>query len=259
MGDQGYTYTLDEAISTIGFGNFQLIVLAYAGLGWVAEEAMEMMLLSYAGPAIQPEWGLFSSEESLISTVAFFDDSQLSNCSIWVLCFWSSNPNVALQAKKTWELSTLNKIVQLTEEGSDHTISCRCPHCPNSFGHSLVLQFVMWFIHDLPYNKVEKKRFQHGSCALTKKFYTILNRKDDKSTAVIIGNPYSTEFEAVRRSLMAGILKTVSHNKDSCTIKDIRKNLKSDRLLSTEALGAFLPIQLQLFIAPVWPITVKKT
>ncbi|PWA54793.1 hypothetical protein CTI12_AA431040 [Artemisia annua] len=57
MGDQGYTYTLDEAISTIGFGSFQLIVLAYAGLGWVAE-AMEMMLLSFVGPAIQPEWGL---------------------------------------------------------------------------------------------------------------------------------------------------------------------------------------------------------
>nr|GEZ28996.1 organic cation/carnitine transporter 7-like [Tanacetum cinerariifolium] len=71
MGDQGYTYTLDEAISTIGFGNFQLVVLAYAGFGWVAE-AMEMMLLSFVGPAIQPDWGLSSSEESLISTVAFF-------------------------------------------------------------------------------------------------------------------------------------------------------------------------------------------
>ncbi|PWA41407.1 General substrate transporter [Artemisia annua] len=54
MGDQGYTYTLDEALSTIGFGKFQVGVLAYAGL------------------AIQPEWGLSSSEESLISTVAFF-------------------------------------------------------------------------------------------------------------------------------------------------------------------------------------------
>ncbi|GJY19380.1 organic cation/carnitine transporter 7 isoform X2 [Tanacetum coccineum] len=59
MGDQGYTYTLDEAIYTIGFGNFQHIGLAYAGLGWVAE-AMEMMLLSFVGPAIQPEWGLSS-------------------------------------------------------------------------------------------------------------------------------------------------------------------------------------------------------
>ncbi|XP_071716398.1 organic cation/carnitine transporter 7-like [Rutidosis leptorrhynchoides] len=70
MGDQGFGYTLDEALSAIGFGNFQLIVLAYAGMGWVAE-AMEMMLLSFVGPAIQPEWGLSSNEESLISTVAF--------------------------------------------------------------------------------------------------------------------------------------------------------------------------------------------
>lgn len=70
MGDQGFAYTLDEALSIIGFGSFQVIVLVYAGLGWVAE-AMEMMLLSFVGPAIQPEWGLSSSEESLISTVAF--------------------------------------------------------------------------------------------------------------------------------------------------------------------------------------------
>nr|GEV79083.1 organic cation/carnitine transporter 7-like [Tanacetum cinerariifolium] len=70
MGDLGYAYTLDEALSTIGFGKFQVGVLAYAGLGWIAE-AMEMMLLSFVGPAIQPEWGLSSTQESLISTVAF--------------------------------------------------------------------------------------------------------------------------------------------------------------------------------------------
>lgn len=70
MVDQSLVHTLDEALSALGFGNFQGLVLAYAGLGWVAE-AMEMMLLSFVGPAIQPEWGLSSSEESLISTVAF--------------------------------------------------------------------------------------------------------------------------------------------------------------------------------------------
>ncbi|GJS04115.1 organic cation/carnitine transporter 7-like protein [Tanacetum coccineum] len=71
MGDQGYdAYTLDEALSKIGFGKFQVGVLAYAGLGWIAE-AMEMTLLSFVGPAIQPQWGLSSSQESLISTVAF--------------------------------------------------------------------------------------------------------------------------------------------------------------------------------------------
>lgn len=47
-----------------------------------------------------------------------------------------------------------------------------------------------------------------------KENFSMLNRKDDGSTAVIIGNPRSADFEVVRTSLMAGILKTVGHNKD---------------------------------------------
>ncbi|XP_076897370.1 phenylalanine--tRNA ligase beta subunit, cytoplasmic-like [Bidens hawaiensis] len=47
-----------------------------------------------------------------------------------------------------------------------------------------------------------------------KENFPMLNRIDDKSTAVIIGNPRSADFEVVRSSLMAGILKTAAHNKD---------------------------------------------
>ncbi|KAK8537016.1 hypothetical protein V6N12_043197 [Hibiscus sabdariffa] len=47
-----------------------------------------------------------------------------------------------------------------------------------------------------------------------KENFEMLNRKDDKSTAVIIGNPRSCDFEVVRTSLMPGMLKTVGHNKD---------------------------------------------
>lgn len=47
-----------------------------------------------------------------------------------------------------------------------------------------------------------------------KENFEMLNRKDDKSKAVIIGNPRSADFEVVRTSLMPGILKTVGHNKD---------------------------------------------
>ncbi|XP_021856153.2 phenylalanine--tRNA ligase beta subunit, cytoplasmic-like [Spinacia oleracea] len=47
-----------------------------------------------------------------------------------------------------------------------------------------------------------------------KENFTMLNRKDDKSTAVIIANPRSSDFEMARSSLMAGILKTAGHNKD---------------------------------------------
>ncbi|KAF3437947.1 hypothetical protein FNV43_RR20703 [Rhamnella rubrinervis] len=47
-----------------------------------------------------------------------------------------------------------------------------------------------------------------------KENFTMLNREDDISTAVIIANPRSSDFEVVRTSLMPGILKTVGHNKD---------------------------------------------
>ncbi|XWS37551.1 hypothetical protein CRYUN_Cryun19dG0053400 [Craigia yunnanensis] len=44
--------------------------------------------------------------------------------------------------------------------------------------------------------------------------FEMLTRKDEKSTAVVIGNPHSSDFEVVRASLMPGMLKTVGHNKD---------------------------------------------
>ncbi|XVE63934.1 hypothetical protein DITRI_Ditri07aG0060600 [Diplodiscus trichospermus] len=47
-----------------------------------------------------------------------------------------------------------------------------------------------------------------------KENFEMLNRKDDKSTQVVIGNPRSSDFEVVRASLMPGMLKTVGHNKD---------------------------------------------
>ncbi|KAD1170192.1 hypothetical protein E3N88_43197 [Mikania micrantha] len=38
--------------AAVGFGKFQILVLGYAGMGWVSE-AMEMMLLSFVGPALE--------------------------------------------------------------------------------------------------------------------------------------------------------------------------------------------------------------
>ncbi|PIN23867.1 hypothetical protein CDL12_03413 [Handroanthus impetiginosus] len=70
MEDGTKTYTVDEALVTIGFGNFQVFVLIYAGMGWISE-AMEMMLLSFVGPAVQSVWGLSSREESLITSIVF--------------------------------------------------------------------------------------------------------------------------------------------------------------------------------------------
>uniref|UniRef100_A0A2P2MQS8 Organic cation/carnitine transporter 7-like n=1 Tax=Rhizophora mucronata TaxID=61149 RepID=A0A2P2MQS8_RHIMU len=67
---KGQSYTVDEALLAIGFGKFQYMVMFYAGMGWVAE-AMEMMILSFVGPAVKTEWNLTSRQESLITTVVF--------------------------------------------------------------------------------------------------------------------------------------------------------------------------------------------
>ncbi|XP_058113435.1 organic cation/carnitine transporter 7 isoform X2 [Magnolia sinica] len=70
MEDGSSTFTVDEALIALGFGNYQSLVLAYAGMAWVAE-AMEMMLLSFVGPAVLVEWELSSHEESLITSAVF--------------------------------------------------------------------------------------------------------------------------------------------------------------------------------------------
>ncbi|DBA80728.1 TPA: hypothetical protein ACH3X1_007959 [Trebouxia sp. C0004] len=63
-------YTVTEAVDYIGFGRFQWLMLLYTGLAWCAD-AMEMMLLSFLGPAAKCEWALTPSQESLITSVVF--------------------------------------------------------------------------------------------------------------------------------------------------------------------------------------------
>jgi MFS family permease len=70
MTDGGPRYTVDVAILAMGFGKFQYFVLLYAGMGWVSE-AMEMMILSFIGPAVKSDWNLTSQQESLITSVVF--------------------------------------------------------------------------------------------------------------------------------------------------------------------------------------------
>ena len=68
--DDGKTYTVDEALVAMGFGYFHVLVLTYAGMAWISE-AMEMMLLSFVGPALQSAWSLSSHQQSLIASVVF--------------------------------------------------------------------------------------------------------------------------------------------------------------------------------------------
>ncbi|CAK7345854.1 unnamed protein product [Dovyalis caffra] len=70
MDGESPVYTVDEALASVGFGKFQILVLVYAGLGWFAEAA-ELMILSFVGPAVKSQWNLSSDQESLISTVVF--------------------------------------------------------------------------------------------------------------------------------------------------------------------------------------------
>ncbi|CAN6199506.1 unnamed protein product [Urochloa humidicola] len=63
-------YTTDEALSRLGFGRFQALLLGFLGTGWVAE-AMEVMLLSFVGPSVKEEWGVSGGAEGLITSVVF--------------------------------------------------------------------------------------------------------------------------------------------------------------------------------------------
>ncbi|OAY48705.1 organic cation/carnitine transporter 7 [Manihot esculenta] len=82
MANEGTSYTVDEALLATGFGKFQYLVLLYAGMGWISE-AMEMMILSFVGPAVQHEWGLTSKQESLLTSVVFV--GMLFGAYIWGL------------------------------------------------------------------------------------------------------------------------------------------------------------------------------
>ncbi|PIN12687.1 Synaptic vesicle transporter SV2 (major facilitator superfamily) [Handroanthus impetiginosus] len=71
MGDVSHDgYTIDEALSSIGFGTFQGFALAFAGIGWFSD-AMEVSLLSFIGPALKSEWSISPTQESLLSTTVF--------------------------------------------------------------------------------------------------------------------------------------------------------------------------------------------
>ncbi|TVT98817.1 hypothetical protein EJB05_55864, partial [Eragrostis curvula] len=70
MEDGISTYTVDEALVSMGFGKFQAFVLAYSGMAKISE-AMEMMLLSFVGQSVQTEWELSAQAESLITSVVF--------------------------------------------------------------------------------------------------------------------------------------------------------------------------------------------
>lgn len=64
------TFTVADAVDRAGFTRFHVALLILAGAVWAAD-AMEMMLLSFVGPAASCEWGLSGSQEAALSTAVF--------------------------------------------------------------------------------------------------------------------------------------------------------------------------------------------
>eukprot|EP00297_Palpitomonas_bilix_P000475 CAMPEP_0113912342 /NCGR_PEP_ID=MMETSP0780_2-20120614/28874_1 /TAXON_ID=652834 /ORGANISM="Palpitomonas bilix" /LENGTH=549 /DNA_ID=CAMNT_0000909291 /DNA_START=12 /DNA_END=1661 /DNA_ORIENTATION=- /assembly_acc=CAM_ASM_000599 len=61
-------YTCNDAIESVGFGRFQILLFLIAGFLWMAD-AMEMMMLSFLGPAVQCKWGKTAQERNLFNSL----------------------------------------------------------------------------------------------------------------------------------------------------------------------------------------------
>ena len=64
------TFTVTQAVNSIGFGRFQIILSFIVGLCWMAD-SMEMMILSILPLALQCEWGINNYWQALLTTVVF--------------------------------------------------------------------------------------------------------------------------------------------------------------------------------------------
>ncbi|XP_048869254.1 putative transporter SVOPL [Brienomyrus brachyistius] len=64
------TYTVEEAVETIGFGPFHIMLFVIMGSANIVE-AMEIMLLAVVSPEIRCEWHLQDWQVALVSTIVF--------------------------------------------------------------------------------------------------------------------------------------------------------------------------------------------
>ncbi|KAL8209410.1 hypothetical protein R6Q57_006142 [Mikania cordata] len=117
-------------------------MLGYAGLGWIAE-AMEMMLLSFVGPTIQREWGLSSSEESLISTVTFV--GMLVGAYVWGIVSDSYG-----RKKGFLGASTVTSVAGLLSAFASNYTSLLILRCFIGVGLGCGHVFSSWFLEFVP-------------------------------------------------------------------------------------------------------------
>lgn len=72
--------SLDPLVERVGYGRFQRRLLWVCGLGWAAD-AMEVMLVSFALPAMAAEWALSAAQKGLLATALFV--GMLAGALIW--------------------------------------------------------------------------------------------------------------------------------------------------------------------------------
>ena len=64
------TFTVTQAVNSIGFGRFQVILSFVTGLCWMAD-SMEMMILSILPLALHCEWGINQYSQAFLTTIVF--------------------------------------------------------------------------------------------------------------------------------------------------------------------------------------------
>ncbi len=74
------TLTFEQAIEKAGYGRFQRKLMVVCGLGWAAD-AMEVLLIAFALPAIGQEWNLSNTQKGLLATAIFL--GMLAGAWVW--------------------------------------------------------------------------------------------------------------------------------------------------------------------------------
>ena len=88
------TFTVTQAINSIGFGRFQIVLSFVVGLCWMAD-SMEMMILSILPLALQCEWGINNYQQALLTTVVFIGET---GSHYWLSLLVSLIDSLSLQA-----------------------------------------------------------------------------------------------------------------------------------------------------------------
>lgn len=151
--EESQTYTIDDAIDTIGFGPFQGLIFVFCGLLWIAD-AMELMILSILSPAVKCQWELSSAEEAVITSVVF--TGSLTGALFWGLFGDSFGRKKALLvANLTILISGVLSALQLTSNddripGFPWLLICRFGV---GFGASGITQVSTYYVEFLPRKK----------------------------------------------------------------------------------------------------------